>query len=431
MNHDANVSDRESTMPRRPRRGRRARAFALAISLGLLGGALLPATASAIMQTDGGPVATRVISTASLSTGEMDAANLQGRFRGFLGTPIHPNYFITAQHVGISPTDTIDFSQGPNAGSYAIVTWYDDPASDLRIVEIDGAFGDWALLNAAAIEVGQEVILFGRGGAPNGPVSVAGELKGWTAAARDGQVSWGRNEVSGTFGPDQVYARFDRFGGANEGGFSNGDSGGAWFFVDPLGVSRLLAISFAVTGPFQYDAGGVPDGAPFEAALYDIGGLWVGSPGSETFVSDNPVDIPGVAFGTRISQSIGWIESIVPISVEDSDSDGVPDTQDNCPFVPNADQSDSGGLGFSTTPDGIGNACQCGDVTGEGQANDTDAVFIKREALGLVAPLFLVPDNCDVNGDGRCSGIDATLLRHAAAGAPPAAFGQSCPNALP
>lgn len=428
MMPNSNVSDRERS--RSLRRTSKGRGYACALSI-LLVAPLLPEIASAIVQTDGGPVASRVISTATLSPAEARASALQGRFRGFLGTPISEHYFLTAQHIGISPTDTIDFTQGPNAGSYSIVTWHDDPLSDLRIVEIDGTFDDWALLNAASNEPGQRVIIFGRGGAPSGTVSVEGELKGWTAAGPDGQVSWGQNEVTGTFGLNQVYARFDRFGLQNEGGLTVGDSGGAWFYVDAIGVSRLLAISFAVTGPFQRDAGGAPDGVPFEAALYDIGGLWVGSPGGETFVPNNPVDIPGVLFGTRVSQSIGWIESIVPISVEDSDSDGVPDSQDNCPFVSNADQADSGGLGFGNTPDGIGNACQCGDVTGEGQANDTDAVFIKRQALGLAAPLFLVPDNCDVNGDGRCSGIDATLLRHAASGAPPETFGQSCPNALP
>lgn len=383
------------------------------------------------MQTDGGPIAFRVTSTAGLTTAELEAYQLQGRFRSFLGTPIHENYFLTAQHIGIHPTDTITFTQGPNTGTYSIVTWFDDPDSDLRIVQISGTFAEWALLNAAPNEVGAAVTVFGRGGAPNGSIFVEGELKGWTAANPDGAIAWGRNIVSGTFGLDQIFARFERNGLSDEGGLSPGDSGGAWFSIDALGAARLMALSFAVTGPFQQDAGGAPDGSVFEAALYDIGGLWVGNPGGETFIPENPVDTPGVGFGTRISQSIAWIESIVPISAEDFDQDGVPDDQDNCPFIANASQLDSGGLGFSTVADGIGNACQCGDVTGEGQANETDVIFIKRHALGLSAPLFLNADNCDVNGDGRCSGIDGTLLRLAANGTVLPFFGQNCPNARP
>ena len=107
---------------------------------------------------------------------------------------------------------------------------------------------------------------------------------------------------------------------------------------------------------------------------------------------------------SRISDRIGWISTVVDLSTDDTDRDGIANQFDNCPFLANASQADNGGLGFSTTPDGIGNACQCGDVTGEGQVNDTDAAFIKRHALGLAAPLFLVPNNCDVTGDGLCNG---------------------------
>ncbi len=403
--------------------------MSLFVSLGTL--ALCFSNATAIMQTDGGSIATRITSTFDLTTNELKAYNLQGNFRGYLGTPIDPTHFLTAQHIGIDPSDTITFSQGPNVGTYAISTWYDDPSSDLRIIEITSTFSSWAQIYAASDEVGKSFTIFGRGGIPIGNVFVAAELKGWTASAPDGQASWGRNIVTGSFGLDQIYARFDRNGLVDEAGLTVGDSGGGWFIEDAVGVTRLAAISFAVSGPFQHDQAGAPDGNLFEAALYDIGGLWLGNLGSETFIPENPVDTAGVAFGTRISARIGWIEGIVPIASADTDADGVPDSQDNCPYFANPSQSDSGGHGFGNTPDGIGDACQCGDITGEGQVNDTDATFIKRWALGLFAPLFLVPDNCDVNGDGICGGTDGTLVRHAAIGNPPAIFGQNCPSALP
>ncbi|MBW2423564.1 MAG: thrombospondin type 3 repeat-containing protein [Deltaproteobacteria bacterium] len=248
--------------------------------------------------------------------------------------------------------------------------------------------------------------------------------------APDGATSWGRNVVESGVG-NEIYARFEINGLAVEGGLSSGDSGGAWFIRDGLGLLRIAAISFAMTGPYQADAGGAPDGLPFEAPLFDIGGLWVGNPGSEVFIDENPVPIPAALFGTRVSKRLDWIGLIVGFSPEDTDGDGVPNDQDNCPYRANADQLDAAGLGFSSPPDGIGDVCQCGDVTGEGQVNDTDATFIRRQALGLSAPLFLVPGNCDVTGEGLCNGTDATLIRHAAAGNVSALFGQNCPNALP
>jgi hypothetical protein len=414
-------------------RGRWAeRAGRLASLAGLAAGLLLgaPSPSKAVLASDGGPSATRLTSTQGLSAAELELYALLGRFRGFLGTPIDATHFITAKHIGIAPTDTITFSQGPNAGTWSIVGWVDDAGSDLRIVEIAGTFQAWVSLNGSGYETNRTTTIFGRGGPAQAPVFVGAELKGWTAGAMDGQISWGRNVVSGTLGANQIYARFEINGLPQEAGLTTGDSGGPWFAPDPQGLLRLIGISFGATGPFAQDVAGAP-GAPFEAALIDLGGLWLGSAGNQVFIPENPVNVPSVIVASRISDRIGWISTVIDLSTEDTDRDGVANEFDNCPFVANASQADNGGLGFSTTPDGIGNACQCGDVTGEGQVNDTDAAFIKRHALGLSAPLFLVPDNCDVSGDGECNGIDGTLIRHAAAGNSAPLFGQNCPNARP
>ena len=65
----------------------------------------------------------------------------------------------------------------------------------------------------------------------------------------------------------------------------------------------------------------------------------------------------------------------------DADLDGFANELDNCPHVANADQLDRGGID-TTAPDGIGDACQCGDVTGNGIVNGQDANAIKRHGLG-------------------------------------------------
>ena len=384
-----------------------------------------------MLASDGSSTATRLTSTQALTTAELGLYALLGRFRGFLGTPVDATHFITAKHIGIVPSDTIEFTQGPNVGTYTIASWVDDPGSDLRIVQIAGTFQAWVPLNGSGYETNRTATIFGRGGAGQSTIYVGTELKGWTAAGMDGQISWGRNVVTGTLGNNQLYARFEINGLPQEAGLTTGDSGGPWFAPDGQGLLRLVGVSFGVTGPYAMDVGGSPNGSVFEAALVDLGGLWVGSPGNQVFIPENPVNVPSVIVASRISDRIGWIATVIDLSTEDTDRDGVANQFDNCPFLANASQADNGGLGFSATPDGIGNACQCGDVTGEGQVNDTDAAFIKRQALGLAAPLFLVPNNCDVSGDGDCNGTDATLIRHAAAGSVSPLFGQNCPNARP
>lgn len=413
------------------RRLRFGRTLAACITAaGFVIGPLAPA-AHAILASDGGPFATRLTSTQGLTSGEAALYALLGQFRGFLGTPIDATHFITAKHIGIAPTDTISFSQGPNVGSYSILGWVDDPGSDLRIVEIAGTFQSWVPLSGSSYEANKTATIFGRGGAPLESVIVGSELKGWTADAPDGQISWGRNVIAGTLLANNIYARFEINGLPQEAGLTIGDSGGPWFAPDGQGLMRLIGVSFAVTGPYQLDVAGAPSGIPFQAALVDLGGLWVGDVGDEVFITDNPVNVVSVAIASRISNRISWISNYIDLTTEDTDRDGVLNQFDNCPWISNANQADNGGLGSSTTPDGIGNVCQCGDVTGEGQVNDTDAAFIKRHALGLSAPLFIVPNNCDVTGEGTCNGTDATLIRHAAIGNVSPRFGQNCRNAIP
>jgi hypothetical protein len=106
------------------------------------------------------------------------------------------------------------------------------------------------------------------------------------------------------------------------------------------------------------------------------------------------------------------------------------DCKDNCKFKFNPHQEDTGGVGTSAA-DGIGNACQCGDVTGDGVTNGTDATFIERSALGLHVAIIGWPPSvlCDVTGDGQCNGTDATFIRRAALGLFSPLFGQNCPPA--
>jgi hypothetical protein len=117
------------------------------------------------------------------------------------------------------------------------------------------------------------------------------------------------------------------------------------------------------------------------------------------------------------------------VALADLDGDSLTGEADNCPQIANADQQDNGGIN-TTTPDGIGDACQCGDVTGNGIVNGQDANAIKRHGLSQPNPSFAVAGNCDVTGNGLCNGQDANAVKRAALGDPSPSFGQRCHNAL-
>jgi hypothetical protein len=128
----------------------------------------------------------------------------------------------------------------------------------------------------------------------------------------------------------------------------------------------------------------------------------------------------------------------------DPDCDGVPTEggpapctsgqsagcDDNCPFEPNPGQQDSGGLN-SSLPDGIGNACQCGDVSGDGRVNLIDATILARSLLPQPTATVARPELCDVWPGPECNLIDATVLQRALLNPPTATIQQRCAPAQP
>jgi hypothetical protein len=124
---------------------------------------------------------------------------------------------------------------------------------------------------------------------------------------------------------------------------------------------------------------------------------------------------------------------VVDASPADRDGDGIPDNIDNCPYTYNPDQKDSGGVG-TATPDGIGDACQCGDVNNDGIVNIADKTVLARSLAGLppYSSVGAMPgfNKCDVNSDGNCDLADNTIIAHAIAGLAPSIV-QGCTAAIP
>lgn len=127
----------------------------------------------------------------------------------------------------------------------------------------------------------------------------------------------------------------------------------------------------------------------------------------------------------------------------DSDSDGVSDDgdgsglagddpcsggnallcDDNCPFLANTGQDDPGGVGAGSAPNGIGTACECGDLDLSGVVDEMDAWNLRLHLADPNDPA-LPPDfadRCQLLGGGTGCGLlqAALLLRNANGLGPP------------
>jgi dienelactone hydrolase len=206
----------------------------------------------------------------------------------------------------------------------------------------------------------------------------------------------------------------------------------AWFDRylknDPDGTTRLLRGYVDETADLHSIGAGTYDAT-----------LAAANP-TDPFAGNVPYSIAGKCAANLLSiyyHSAYWLEGgahttgdMRALGCADADLDGILDAADNCPNLANEDQLDRGGINTSE-PDGIGDACQCGDVSGNGIVNGQDANAIKRHGLGATPnPLFRVPGNCDVSGNGQCNGQDANLVTRVSLGQPSPSFGQHCHNAL-
>ena len=110
----------------------------------------------------------------------------------------------------------------------------------------------------------------------------------------------------------------------------------------------------------------------------------------------------------------GHLGGAIPAPTGDYDGDGVEDALDVCPVDASSGQVDSGGL---ATPlgDGIGDACQCGDTSDDGQIDGDDVNALRSFLSGSLAALP-APEKCDVGGSADCDLLDSVRVQRALEG---------------
>lgn len=286
----------------------------LAVIASLAGSALvaLPARAVIIIGSSAGNT------SAPADAGLAERWDQVGDFNSFLGTPIAPQFFVTANHIGNLTGQAITF---PDSTSYTTTARFLDPASDLAIYQISGTFPNDKIvpMYGGSFSTNQAMTIFGRGRSRTDTAVVGQrfptgtENKGWTWGGFTGNRSWGTNTLDGLANGGaagtQLAYDFDVGGGSNEGILATNDSGGP-VFMQEGGLWKLAGINYAV-GPVQVrEAAGGPT---LDAAVYDYGGLYLLVNGTWTLQSAAGGDKPAISYSSSIPANATWISSVIVV----------------------------------------------------------------------------------------------------------------------
>ncbi|MEO6435019.1 MAG: hypothetical protein ABIP55_04565, partial [Tepidisphaeraceae bacterium] len=245
----------------------------------------------------------------------------QGNWAGLLGTPVGPNHFLTAAHLG---GGSVGSSFTYNGINYSTVAFPDTSAfkdfGDLRLFKVDQTFHSYAPLydnGTDGLETdtgGKNVVVIGKGRQRGSAINIIESgnpvVHGWNWGTADFVQRWGENRVTAiasyAVAGDNMLLKFnfDSSGGINEAHLTQFDSGGA-AFVNVSGQWKLAGINYAVSGPYRLTAGG----ANLEAALFDTGGFYDGNNNLIPNDPNDPADAPSAFFTSRISQSLAGIKS--------------------------------------------------------------------------------------------------------------------------
>jgi len=234
----------------------------------------------------------------------------EGDWGGYLGTPISPQFFITAGHFG--QASSVLTYQNVN---YPLIASFRLPGSDFLIWKIEGTFPSFAPLFTKRNENGQHLVVIGRG-TPRGPERyLDNTLRGWDWVNSSGTRRWGENDVADIVtsgGHQYLYATFDQHvvpnDHPNESHLSSGDSGGAVFLNDG-GDWKLSGINYAVDDLFTSTS--FDD--RINAAIFDARGYYTPDPNNmSVLIQISGADpVPTGFYASRISSELAWIASVI------------------------------------------------------------------------------------------------------------------------
>ncbi len=143
----------------------------------------------------------------------------------------------------------------------------------------------------------------------------------------------------------------------------------------------------------------------------DGDGLLDGAEVNTHGTNPNLVDTDGDGLGDGVEVNVYGTSPILA----DTDGDAAQDGADNCPVTANPTQSDVGGVSGGPA-DGIGDACQCGDVDDDGSVDSADVVAY-RDSLADPDGLPLTSAGvakCSVIGSaGPCEILDVSVIQRA------------------
>lgn len=264
------------------------------------------ATARAVILLDTGDPSVNI--TAPGSALANSGWQHQGQWGDFLGTPIAPQFFISAEHIGQAGGTNFVF-QG---STYTIKRSFRLGGSDLLIWQVNETFPSFAPLFSKRDEVSQHLVVIGRGTERGSERMLSGTLRGWNWGSETYVQRWGENDVAQIVpynGHDLIYATFDQHvlpnDHPNESHLSKGDSGGAVFLNDN-GTWKLAGINFSVdelyTGPSA--------ATKFLAAIFDERGYYTYD--GSNFTQIGGLDpVPTGFYASRISSELAWIGSVI------------------------------------------------------------------------------------------------------------------------